>query len=144
MSPQRPSPGWQKFVREDKRQQKHHTRNRKTAEGNQAIERLETGREVQHDGPYQGRENDQEGEGQKREGTDENIGDGFKPQQPPCPGVPDVIGAVEPDPDRFDAARRKIDRQNDAYREDPAPRLRQDIVDLVRNGRGDLLRPGLK
>jgi hypothetical protein len=30
-----------------------------------------------------------------------------KPQQPPRPGVPDVVGAVEPDPDCFDAARRK-------------------------------------
>ena len=99
---------------------------------------------MQYCGPYQRRQNDQEGEGQKRESTDENISDGFKPQKPPGPGIPDVIGAIKPDPDRFDTTRRKIDGENNANREHPAPRLHQDIVNLIRNRRGDLLWPGLK
>src|ERR1700730_7372642 len=76
--------------------------------------------------------------------NNENIVDGFKPQQPPRPGVPDVVGAIELGPDCFDAVRRKIDRQNDAYREETAPRLRQDIADLVRYGCRYLLRPALQ
>jgi len=131
-------------MREDKRQQKHQARDREAAEGDQAVERLKTRREVQRGRPDQGRENHKESKRQKRECANENIGDGFKPQQPPRPGVPDVVGAVEPDPDCFDAARRKIDRQNDAYREETAPCLRQDIVDLVCNGCRYLLRPGLQ
>ncbi len=102
---QRSSPGRQKLMRQDKRQQKHQTRDREAAEGDQAVERLKTRREVQCGRPDQGRENHKESKRQKRECANENIGDGFKPQQPPRPGVPEVVGAVEPDPDRFDAVR---------------------------------------
>jgi hypothetical protein len=44
-------------------QQKHQTCDREAADGDQAVERLETGREVQHRGPYQRGQNDQQGEG---------------------------------------------------------------------------------
>src|SRR3984893_18015095 len=141
---QRSSPGWQKLMRKDKRQQKHQARDRETAEGDQPVERLKTRREVQRGHPDQGREHNKESKRQKRESANENIGDGLKPQQPPRPRVPDVVRAVEPGPDCFDAARRKIDRQNDAYREETAPLLRQDIVDLVRNGCRYLGWPGLQ
>jgi hypothetical protein len=77
-------------MREYKRHQKHQTRDRETAEGDQVVERLKTGREVQHGRPDQGREN-KESKRQKRECADANIGEGFKPQQPPRPGVPDVV-----------------------------------------------------
>src|ERR1700731_3818989 len=62
---------------------------------------LLSGSRPQHGRPDQGRENHKESEGQKRECSNENIGDGFKPQQPPRPGVPDVVCAVEPDPHCF-------------------------------------------
>ena len=72
-------------MRNDKRQQKHQTRDREAAEGDQAIERLKTRREVQRH-PDQGREHNKESKRQKRECANENIGDGFKPHQPPRPG----------------------------------------------------------
>ena len=61
-------------MRKDKRQQKHQARDRETAEGDQAVERLKTRREVQHGHPDQGRENHKESKSQKRECANENIG----------------------------------------------------------------------
>src|ERR1700736_4209690 len=82
---QRSLPGWQKLMREDKRQQEHQTRDREAAEGDQAVERLKTRREVKYCHPDQGRKNHKESKSQKRECANENIDDGFKSQQPPRP-----------------------------------------------------------
>ena len=118
-------PTGQKLVRENERHQKHHARDGEPAECDETVERLEIRREMQQHGPEQRGENDQESEGQKREGADENIGDGFKAEQPPRPHLHDAIGTVETNSDGFDAARRKIDRQNHTNRQKSAARVRQ-------------------
>ena len=77
-------------------------------------------------------------------GAKKDVEDRLQPQQPPGPLVALVIGAVEGDAKRLDAARGKIDRQHGADGQQPAARLGQHIVNFRGDGLGDVGRPGLE
>jgi hypothetical protein len=77
-----------RLMREDKSPQKRQTRDREAAESDQPVERLKIRGEVQHGRPDQGRENHKESEGQKRECTHENVGDGLRWDKRHCHILP--------------------------------------------------------
>jgi crotonyl-CoA carboxylase/reductase len=68
----------------------------------------------------------------------------FETQQTPAALLPRLVSARQSNAQRFDGAGRKIDRQHDADGDQSAARLRQNVMDFLRQRRRNLFRPGFE
>jgi len=92
----------------------------------------------------QGTEHDEECQRERHDCGDQRIADRFEPQPIPAPRLDDRIGAVERDPQGFDAVRGEIHRKRRADGQGVGAGGGQHVMDFARDCAGDLRRPRLQ
>ena len=84
----------------------------------------------------------QKSERQQGERPDQHQPERLQAQHPPRSRLHEAIGAIKPNPKRFDGARSEVKRENSAEREQSTTaRRRQNALDLLRDRARDNLGP---
>ena len=111
-------------------------------EREQAVRLLDRGKESPERVHDQRPEHDKEGEREQRHRADQDQPQRLEAQHPPRSRLDKAIGAIEPDPKRFDGARSEIEREDRAEgQQTAAARSGENPLDLVGDRAGDDLRP---
>ena len=108
----------------------HDSGNAKAAESEQRFDVLEVRRDPHDDSPHERRKNDEDGKRQQANRANKNIKNGFGAQHIPRPRIAHVVGAVEPNAQRFNSARSEVDREHCADRQQPGMGMGEHVVDF--------------